>query len=516
MNVAIYARKSKLVIQSDSIENQIQLCKDYCIRHFDTSNIFTYSDNGFSGKNTERPGFQKMLEEIEINKIDYIVTYKLDRLCRSVRDFIDLVELFDNIDVKFTSVKENFDLDNNTGKMMALIYSMFSQIERESISERIRDNMYQSARTGRWLGGPAPLGYKFYKTLENNKSITYLTLDDQTSYIIEDLYTKFLQFKSLTKVRNYAYRTGIAGPKGNPLDLTTIGNILRNPVYVKSSPYVVEFLKNSNLDVFGEPDGIHGILTYGKKNILSIKPVASISKHPGLIDSENWLKVQSLLIQNSEKFPRQGSGKKALLSGLLKCKICGSNMRISYKKNKNTGIEHSYYICGKKKQIGTIACNCSNLNSNFIDGLVLDSLGNINTNELINLFDKNYISDYNLDSNQKELNLLQKNIKNKTNNLNSLTNKLSLTDNQIVLNTIINKMETLANEPDDLNAKYTYLENKISTVDYSHVKDIDYSINNFKLFIENQSIDKKRDLLNNLIQSITWDPDSEEINIIYK
>ena len=363
MNIAIYVRQSKFNIQSESIENQISICKDYCNKHFPNLQIHIYKDEGYSGKNTLRPDFQKMLNDIPIKQIQFIVTYKLDRLCRSTKDFVELVSMFESYGVNFTSVKENFDLNSPTGKMIALMYSMFSELERNSIQERICDNMYESAKSGRRLGGPAPLGYKYLKVEEDGKSKSYLQVDDNSISTVKYIYDNFLKFKSLTQVRNLALKNKILGPKGNTLDISTISNILRNPIYVKSSSDVVDFLKSENIDVFGIPDNKSGFVTYGKNSNIFDKPISTVSKHPGIIDGDMWLKVQSILKENENKAPRQGTGRTALLSGILKCKICGSNMRISYKKSKPTNKESSYYICGKKKSHGKIACSCSNLSA---------------------------------------------------------------------------------------------------------------------------------------------------------
>lgn len=516
MVIALYIRQSKFSNQSESIENQIAFCNEYCKNYFPNAEICTYIDEGYSAKNIERPNFQKMLDDIIPKKIKFIITYKLDRLCRNTKDFVNLVDMFELYGVNFTSVKENFDLGSTTGKMIALMYSMFSQLERESISERIRDNMYESAKSGRWLGGPSPLGYKFLKAEENGKITCHLQIDNSSIHTVKYIYESFLRLKSLTQVRNLAYKNGILGPKGNHLDLSTISNILRSPIYVKSSPSVVDFFKNKNIDTFGEPNYKSGFLTYGKKSLFNDKPIAAVSKHDAIIDCHTWLKVQSILQENKNKFPRQGTGRTALLSGILKCKICDSNMRISYKKNKSTNKEHSYYICGRKKKFGKTACSCSNIPTNYIDKLILDSISDIDLDRIVDIYENNNLLSYTINTDQTELNVISKNIKNKSAKMKILSNRLCLTNNQIVLDSIIHDMENIANDIDDLKVKQNKLKNKINNVSQDDVNNANYCINKFNTFLNNESLECKREFISLIIDKVIWDSSMNSIDIIFK
>ena len=165
---AIYSRKSKFTGKGDSIENQIELCKNQLINKYniDENNIKVYQDEGFTGYNTNRPQFQEMMKDIRSKKIKCIIVYRLDRISRNVADFCNLKNEFLKYNVDFISVTENFDTSTPMGSAMLMISSVFAQLERDTIAERIKDNMYELAKTGRWLGGNTPLGYKSQK-IEN-------------------------------------------------------------------------------------------------------------------------------------------------------------------------------------------------------------------------------------------------------------------------------------------------------------------------------------------------------------
>src|SRR3984957_15107235 len=119
-----------------------------------------YDDGGFSGGNTDRPALQRLLEDIRAGKIDIIVVYKVDRLTRSLADFAKLVELFDEYNVSFVSVTQQFNTTTSMGRLTLNVPLSFAQFEREVTSERIRDEIAASKRKGLWVGGVVPLGYE--------------------------------------------------------------------------------------------------------------------------------------------------------------------------------------------------------------------------------------------------------------------------------------------------------------------------------------------------------------------
>ena len=163
MIFAIYSRKSKYTGKGESIGNQIELCKAYVRKNFDNvteQDFFLYEDEGFSGKNLERPQFKELLKDAAAHRFGCIVCYRLDRISRSVVDFSSLVELFSKLEISFICIREQFDTSTPMGRAMMYIASVFAQLERETIAERVRDNMLLLAREGRWLGGTSPFGFR--------------------------------------------------------------------------------------------------------------------------------------------------------------------------------------------------------------------------------------------------------------------------------------------------------------------------------------------------------------------
>ena len=155
---AIYARQSVDKADSLSIQGQIDLCRQKAGETFQV-----YQDKGYSGKNTNRPAFQRMMEDVERGLIQKIIVYRLDRFSRSIADFGRLWETLRKHDVEFVSINETFDTSTPMGRAMLNIIMVFAQLERETTAERVRDNYYQRAKLGSWPGGPAPYGFSIGK-----------------------------------------------------------------------------------------------------------------------------------------------------------------------------------------------------------------------------------------------------------------------------------------------------------------------------------------------------------------
>ena len=152
---AIYARQSVDKKDSISIESQIEFCK-YELKG---GNCKEYTDKGYSGKNTDRPKFQELVRDIKRGLIAKVVVYKLDRISRSILDFANMMELFQQYNVEFVSSTEKFDTSTPMGRAMLNICIVFAQLERETIQKRVTDAYYSRSQRGFKMGGKAPYGF---------------------------------------------------------------------------------------------------------------------------------------------------------------------------------------------------------------------------------------------------------------------------------------------------------------------------------------------------------------------
>ena len=519
MKAAIYSRKSKFTGKGDSIENQIQLCMDYS-KSIGIKEFLVYEDEGFSGGNIDRPQFKKMMQDAKDKKFDCLVCYRLDRISRNVSDFSTLIEKLNKLEISFISIKEQFDTSTPMGRAMMFISSVFAQLERETIAERIKDNMYELARSGRWLGGKTPHGFTSKKIsfLDENlkeRSMYQLEVNDEQMEIVKLIFNKYLELRSLSQLYKYVYHNGIKGPRGGKFDPSSLGIILRNPAYVKANEDILDYLRSIGMEVVGTANGQCGILTYAKNTSNSI---AAIAKHHGVIEPDVWLEVQNLLNENKDKIPRISTGKTALLSGLLKCHKCGANMRIMYKGKRNEEDLKYYYVCGTKKSLGIKGCNCKNLNGPLVESLVIDRVKNCNVESVISEFNNNKVKVDTIFSDVKsEINLLKNSTSEKEKLIGNLVMELAKNTGSVASEYIISQIESLNGEIDSLKSKVSELES--SSVDINSASlNLDIIVSNLKKFnceVDDASLDDKRLLLSTIVDSIVWDDASGNLSIVY-
>ena len=156
--IAIYARQSVEKEDSISIESQIEMC-EYEARG---EAYLVYSDKGFSGKNTNRPEFQRMMSDIKSGRkgITKVIVYRLDRISRSILDFSTMMDTFSKMKVEFSSATERFDTSTPMGRAMLNICITFAQLERETTQQRVRDTYVARSQKGFYMGGKIPVGFK--------------------------------------------------------------------------------------------------------------------------------------------------------------------------------------------------------------------------------------------------------------------------------------------------------------------------------------------------------------------
>lgn len=130
----IYSRKSLFTGKGESVKNQIDACQEYAsMKGWDT---LVYFDEGFSGQNRNRPGFQQLLQDIDQGKIQHVIFYKLDRISRRMLDILEFIEKMNSKGIDFISITENFDTTTPLGRAMVHIAATFAQLEREMLQQR--------------------------------------------------------------------------------------------------------------------------------------------------------------------------------------------------------------------------------------------------------------------------------------------------------------------------------------------------------------------------------------------
>jgi DNA invertase Pin-like site-specific DNA recombinase len=229
LRCAVYTRKSSeegLDMDFNSLDAQLESCESYVASQKAEGWVLAaehYDDGGFSGGTLERPALKRLLADVKAGKVDVIIVYKIDRLSRSMLDFLNLVELFENYGVTFVSVTQSFNTKDAMGRMALNILVTFAQFERELIGERIRDKVAASRKRGKWMGGWAPLGYE----VRDRK----LLIHPEDAERVRSIFRRFVQLKSATLLARELVAAGATNRYGHVLDKGVLYRLLNNRVY---------------------------------------------------------------------------------------------------------------------------------------------------------------------------------------------------------------------------------------------------------------------------------------------
>lgn len=525
MKAAIYSRKSKFTGKGESVENQIELCKTYG-KNNGYNDFFIYEDEGFSGGNINRPEFKSMMKDARSKKFDAIICYRLDRISRNVSDFSALIDELKSLCIDFISIREQFDTSSPMGTAMMFISSVFAQLERETIAERIKDNMYELAKTGRWLGGTPPFGFLSEPTyyLDNNskqkKMMKLSPIDDEIT-LAKLFFEKYLSLGSIGKLQKYLTKNHITTKRNTAWDIKSLQLLLRNPVYVKSSNLVISYLSNKGATVFGTPND-NGILSYNKKDSKNkykdiSEWILAVSKHDGIIEDNVWIKVQKQLDRNKSLAPRLVNGSDyGIFNSVLHCAKCGGKMiQKQGHMSKKTGEILRYYICTNKMNSNGQLCNCKNIRLDILEENVMEELFKAigNKGSLIKA-----IEDYKktLESefvNKDDGKIYEKQINQKELQVKNLIDKISLNPN--IYDLLSNRIEDLNEDIKSLRFKKFQSENTDSNFK-STIKEINAStsmILNFKKLWKNADYSMRRLLINSFVDFISYNSDTKEVVI---
>jgi len=353
---AAYCRKS-IEERADetfgSIENQHEAILNFIASHKHEGWVALserYDDNGFTGSNINRPSLQKLINDIKEGKVNMVVVYKLDRLSRSLSDFVQILKFFEEHGVAFASITQPIDTSTSTGKLMLHILSSFAEFERQLISERTKDKMSAARKRGQWTGGWAPLGYDIDKV---NKKLIINTTEAK---LIKEIFDLYLKGNSLLKVAQIFngrdIRTKASSLKsgkvfgGKKYGITHIQHTIRNPLYIGKARYMGQIYE-------GEQEAI--------------------------IDEETFKKAQEMLRNNRvERKATKNTDCTGLLTHLLHCKACGTFMIHTYTL-KNKTHRYRYYLCSDAQKRGYVSCPTKSINAQAIEDTTVDCLKKIFT-----------------------------------------------------------------------------------------------------------------------------------------
>ena len=327
-----------------------------------------YCDAGKSGKSiTGRPEFTQMLQDVADDKdgVEYILVFKLSRFGRNAADVLNSLQYIQDFGVNLICVEDGIDSSKDSGKLTITVLSAVAEIERENILVQTMEGRKQKAREGKWNGGQAPFGY----TLDSKKGM--LIVNPEEAEIVKIIFNKFVnEGLGADSISNYLNQHGYVKRKyrSHELNYFTRGlvrKILDNPVYIGKIAYG----KSSTEKIKGTRDQYHRVR---HDDFLLAEGL-----HDAIIDLDLWEGARAKREETGVKWVKTHSLEhEHILTGLLKCPICGVGMSgtVRRRKNKSTGEykDDFYYRCKHRKKINeSDFCNCSLvLNQNELNGEV--------------------------------------------------------------------------------------------------------------------------------------------------
>jgi DNA invertase Pin-like site-specific DNA recombinase len=322
--VAIYTRKSTtmgLEQEFNSLDSQRESCLAYIQRQPGWKLVDErYDDGGFTGANIDRPAFTRLMADVEASKVDVIVVYKVDRLSRSLLDFVKVMERLGAAGASFVSVTQNFSTADAMGRLTMNMLMSFAEFEREMISERTRDKIAGARRKGKWTGGPVPYGY----SVKDKK----LLVNELEARVVREAFDLFLMHRQQAKVAHLLNERMLL-PRGSKVTKKLawskegIGRILKSPIYA-------------------------GFMMYGDE----LHP----GEHPPLIEESTYRAAQAILAGTSRVVRWTGTNPDYVLRGLVRCALCGEMMCPGSTTKPSTGKTHRYYRCSRREKYGKDQC----------------------------------------------------------------------------------------------------------------------------------------------------------------
>ncbi len=453
-HVGCYVRVStENQLENYSIEEQTQRLKAYCAAK-DWTIFQIYTDPGYSGGNTSRPALQQMLADIQAGRLDMVAVYKLDRLSRSQKDTLTLIEdEFLGNHVEFVSMNENFDTSTPFGRAMIGILSVFAQLEKDQITERFTMGRIGRSKAGYYHGGPTPpTGYRYI----DGKLIA----DPYKAAQIREVYSRFLSGYSIHSIQRYMHEK-----YGGWNSHTLVVHVLRNSTYIGKVKFKGE-----------EYNGL---------------------QHP-LVSKAKYERVQQLLNGSSEP-EKKGSVQKTpfragyLLSSLIHCAQCGAR----YSAN------HGCYKCYSRaksdcKYVKNPDCKNKNWPIEALDSLILRQLKTLQ-------FDGTYIQSLqnkepNAEANTEGIAFRINELERQINRIIGLYQVGSIPAEQIA-----ERIEALQKEKNTLLLQLTELPKKKTSKRYVS------AVNQLDALLQNGSLEEKRLFVSSLIDAILIDGENIQI-----
>lgn len=382
-SLVLYGRKSVERENSISCETQIEYCKMMIKPEERGEKVVTLIDNGFSGGNVNREGFQKMMRLVRQGKVRKVIVYKLDRISRSLSDFMKILQEFKEHQVEFVSSQESFDTSSPYGDLIVKILMVFAEFERTSTINRVTQAYAHRSEMGFYMGGRQPYGFELVPTVLHNIKTKKLrpipSQAEQVRYIFE-VYAQ--ETVSLRRLLDILVTEGKQPLNGSHWTTAKLSTLLKNPIYVKADSDVYDYFDRHGTQIVSDVSlftGAWGAQLYGRTKHNFANPDWSDMKlvvltHPGMVDSDIWLKCQQKLERNRQ-ITNSYSNPTSWLAGKVICESCGHTMTTIKGRANQKGEVRRYFNCTGKTHKKICTGPKVSIYAEDLENMVYDCIG---------------------------------------------------------------------------------------------------------------------------------------------
>lgn len=338
---ALYVRVSTShQIDKDSLPFQRQDLTNYTKYALGIDEYEIFEDAGYSGKNTERPKYQEMINRINSGEFSHLLVWKIDRISRNLKDFTEMYDDLKSKGVTFISKNEQFDTSSAMGEAMLKIILVFAELERKLTAERVFSIMLSRAEKGLWNGATIPLGYKW------SEEAKFPIVDEIEAEVVKSIFALYEKIGSTYKVAHELNDKNYKTKRGGKWVPKTVSGILRNPFYIGTYRYNTKDSKRRWKD---------------EKEWIVVD-----DNHNAIISKEQFQRVNDQLTKNfhgSNANQRRNSNIH-IFSGILTCGKCNSSLISGLDVARSDGYRPSRYYCYSSVQKNTNS-SCSNFISDI-------------------------------------------------------------------------------------------------------------------------------------------------------
>ena len=485
----MYARFSSDNQREESIEAQLRAMHDYCQRN-SIYIIHEYCDRAKSATTDDRPEFLQMINDSKKKEFNYVIVHKLDRFSRNRYDSAIYQKELKRNGVEVVSVLEQFD-DSPESIILQSVLEGMAEYYSKNLSREVMKGMRESALKCQALGGKPPFGYKV------NPETRKYEIEESEAEAVKIIFNRVVEGVGYNEIITELNQLGYRTRNGNPFGKNSLSAIIRNEKY--RGVYIFNRAVSRNAE--------------GRRNNHKNKPEDEMIRiengMPRIIDDETFEKVNAILKGRTHNAPYKKAKETYYLTGKIFCGVCGSSYtgtRHRCGQNKNLLVT---YRCGKKNNHGDFRCKNKDVNRNYVERFVFDTIEKIvfdvsRIQRLVKRYNE-CLNELNTDVN-KRISKLHSNLKSINQKIDNIVGVIASTGSQALLDTLDN----LEKEKQELVLKIKAEEQSSNSRTLSY-KDIAEAMKRAQKMFRDGSLPEKKQLVNLYLNKVTVYPEHVEI-----